>query len=710
MIFYLANTLKINNFAVQKFFFMPSNNNNKYCAEIFKVLAYIFAMVSMVLLDVRFGGHAVAQNKGEMYREAGKYMEQGGQNYGRGNFEYGITLFRKATETYKILNDTSRLIECYQVMGSGFQMTNNSNSSLYYYNKSLDLSIQYNDSASMSNCYMWLGSEAFNRSYTQLAEEYFLKASSIDSTLGEYGHLSQVLCRLGFVIVVYADSSKSEKDILTAKKYFTESLRLQTESKYTLISGIDARVGLATVFIDMADFYNEPRYADSCLHYYHLSLQSPGFGNYSHSLALRAYIDYLIYKKDFHAALDVMQKEQSFFGQSLIHSQSYHQILSKLYENVGDYRQALEHSRIVNSLQKQINSEGNTRAVAKAEAEKATAVEHANFEKAEAERKQLKTFVIALIGGLVLVSALVLLFFYVARVRRQANKDLSEKNTQLNSQKDEIAAQKDIILNQMHEVESINEKLFSSIDYARRIQRATVSSIAEIKALFSDSFLFFSPRDMVSGDFYRAMKCGRYSVMIIADCTGHGIPGAFLSMLGISALREYCSTEADAENPGAVLDDMRTFIKSTLSGGGQDGRFIDDGMDMTICCFDFEKNELRYATANQVAYIVRNGEIIKLKGDNMPIGHYVRERKHFMTLTTTVMKDDMLYMFTDGIQDQVGGPNQKRFMREKLLKIFTEIAQKPCDEQCETIENAILEWKGDNTQVDDMTMVGIRIP
>ena len=708
MIFYLANTLKINNFAVQKFFFMPSNNNNKYCAEIFKVLAYIFATVTIALLDAVFGGIAVAQNKGEMYREAGKYMEQGGQNYGRGNFEYGITLFRKATETYKILNDTSRLIECYQVMGSGFQMTNNSDSSLYYYNKSLDLSIQYNDSASMSNCYMWLGSEAFNRSYTQLAEEYFLKASSIDSTLGEYGHLSQVLCRLGFVFVDYADSSKSEKDILTAKKYFTESLRLQTESKYTLISGIDARVGLATVFIDMADFYNEPRYADSCLHYYQQSLKAKGFGNYSHSLALRAYVDYLIYIKDFHAALELMQKEKDFFGQSLIHSQSYHLMLSKLYENVGDYRQALEHSRIVNNLQKQINSEGNTRAVAKAEAEKAAAVEHGKVEKAEAESKQLRFFVISLIVVLVLAAALVLLFFYVARVRRQANKDLSEKNTQLNSQKDEIAAQKDIILNQMREVESINEKLFSSIDYARRIQRATVSSIADIKALFSDSFLFFSPRDMVSGDFYKAIKCGRYSVMAIADCTGHGIPGAFLSMLGISALKEYCSTEADAENPGAVLDNLRTSIKSTLSG--QDGRFIDDGMDMTICCFDFEKNELRYATANQVAYIVRNGKIIKLKGDNMPIGHYVRERKHFMTLTTNVMKDDMLYMFTDGIQDQVGGPNQKRFMREKLLQIFTEIAQKPCDEQCETIENAILEWKGDNTQVDDMTMVGIRIP
>ena len=686
---------------------MPPLKNNKYCAEIFKVVAYIFATVTIALLDAGFGGIAVAQNKGEMYREAGKLMEQAGQNYGGGNFEYGITLFRKAAEIYKSFNDTSRLAECYQVMGSGFQMTNNSDSSLYYYNKALDLSIQAKDSASMSNCYMWLGSEAFNRSYTKLAEEYFMRASNIDSALGDDGHLSQVLCRLGFVYLDYADSSKSLPDIQMAKKHFSESMRLQTASNYTIISGIDARVGLTNVYIDMADFYNEPRYADSCLYYYQQSLKASGFGNYSHSLALRAYVDYLIYIKDFHAALDLMQKERAFFGQSLIHSQSYHQILSKLYENVGDYRQALEHSRIVNTLQKQINSEGNTRAVAKAEAEKAAAVEHAKLEKSESEKKQLHVFIISLIVGLALVTAFVILFFSMARARRRANKELSEKNTQLNSQKDEIAAQKDIIVSQMREVASVNDKLFSSIDYARRIQRATISSLADIRALFGDSFLFFNPRDMVSGDFYMAVKCGRFSVMVIADCTGHGIPGAFLSMLGISALKEYCRKESDAENPGEVLDNMRSSIKSTLSN--QDGRFIDDGMDMTICCFDFANNELRYATANQVAYIVRGGKIIKLKGDNMPIGHYVREKKHFVTLTTSLAKGDMLYMFTDGIQDQVGGKFQKRFMREHLLQILTEIAPKPCDEQCEIIENSILDWKGDNAQVDDMTMVGIRV-
>jgi len=686
---------------------MSPQVEDKYFASIFNVVAKIFATVSIVLLAAHLGGNVVAQNVGEVYREAGRLCDQGGGCYGRGNFSEGISFFSKAADLYKSINDTSRLVGCYQTLGNGFQMINHSDSSLYYYDQALELSVKSNDTTSMANCYMLLGSEAFNRGFTKLAEEHLRKASQLDWAISDDGHLSQTLCRLGFVYIDYADSTKSLRDLQLSKQYFTESLRLQTATNYSSIAGIDANVGLANIYIVLADFCDKPQYADSSLLYYQASLKPSGFGNYSHSLASQAYVKYLIYKKEYHEALDFMNVEQSFFAQSKIHKVSYHTMLSNLYEKTGDYRLALEHSHIVNTLQRQINSEENTRATAKLEAAKAAAVEHEKFEKAEIQRKQLRTFALALIFGLGFVTVLVVFFFFMARTRKLSNRILSEKNTILNSQKDEIAAQKDIIVKQMREVESVNDKLFSSIDYARRIQRATVTSLDVIKSLFHDSFLFFCPRDMVSGDFYRAVKCGRYSVMIIADCTGHGIPGALLSMLGISALKEYCNSEVDAKDPGSVLDKMRAFIKSTLSNQGD--KFIDDGMDMTICSFDFANMKLRYATANQVAYILRGDETIKLKGDNMPIGHYVREKKHFRTFTVDIQRGDMVYMFTDGIQDQVGGPDQKRLTREQLLLTFSKIAQKPCEEQADIIENTIFEWKGDNAQVDDMTMVGIRV-
>ncbi len=234
-----------------------------------------------------------------------------------------------------------------------------------------------------------------------------------------------------------------------------------------------------------------------------------------------------------------------------------------------------------------------------------------------------------------------------------------------------------------------------------------VSSIVDVNEIFPNNFVLYRPRDIVGGDYYRALRCGRYSVMITADCTGHGIPGAMLSMLGISALKEYMVTEQDAENPGTVLDRMRIFVKSTLIGKG--GISLDDGMDMTICSFDFEKMEIRYAIANQVAYIIRGNEPIKLKGDTMPVGRYVREKEHFQTLSIPIEKDDVIYMFSDGLQDQLGGKDCRKFLLKNLVSSLVEIHNDPMNEQRVALEQAIIAWRGGNPQIDDMTMVGIRV-
>ena len=287
-----------------------------------------------------------------------------------------------------------------------------------------------------------------------------------------------------------------------------------------------------------------------------------------------------------------------------------------------------------------------------------------------------------------------------------------QQKSEIESQRDEIEAQKNIITEQWHEVEEVNQKLFSSINYAERIQRAAVSAIEDVKALFPDSFVYYKPRDIVSGDYYRCGRCGRFSVMITADCTGHGIPGAFLSMLGLSGLKEFMVSESDAEKPGTVLDRMRTFIKSTL-GAPKGKSAIDDGMDMTICCFDFENMELRYAIANQKIIYIRGGEAHRLKGDNMPVGRYVREREHFESFALKIEKGDMFYMFSDGIEDQLGGDNAdgmgRKFLVRNLEAFLLEVSGEPAETQCELLDKKILAWRGGTPQIDDMTMVGIRV-
>jgi serine phosphatase RsbU (regulator of sigma subunit) len=288
------------------------------------------------------------------------------------------------------------------------------------------------------------------------------------------------------------------------------------------------------------------------------------------------------------------------------------------------------------------------------------------------------------------------------------NQTLNQQKSEIEKQRDEIAIQKNIITEQWQEVEAVNKNLIHSINYAQRIQRAAISTIEDVRAIFPDSFVFYRPRDIVSGDFYRCGRCGKYAVMITADCTGHGIPGAFLSMLGLSGLKEYMVSEYDAQNPGIVLDKMKSFIKATLTPS-QKNRNIDDGMDMTICCFDMEQMIMHYAIAAQTAYIIRNGEAIKLKGDVMPVGRYVHEKEHFQSLTLPLQKGDMIYTFSDGIQDQLGGPERRKFLQKNLTSLLSFIADKDTDDQYALLEHAIAQWQGTLPQIDDMTLVGIRV-
>ena len=288
--------------------------------------------------------------------------------------------------------------------------------------------------------------------------------------------------------------------------------------------------------------------------------------------------------------------------------------------------------------------------------------------------------------SLLLVIALVIAIYKIIRIRRKSVSKLAEKNM---------------------EIREVNNKMLASVNYASRIQGAVISSIVDVNAIFPQNFVLYRPRDIVGGDYYRAIRCGRYSVMITADCTGHGIPGALLSMLGISALREYMVTEYDAENPGTVLDRMRTFIKTTLVAKG--GGSLDDGMDMTICSFDFDNMEIRYAIANQTALIVRGDEAIKLKGDSMPVGRYLREKEHFKTQTVKIEKGDMVYMFSDGLQDQLGGKDCRKYLLKNLSSTLIDIHNDPLNEQRVVLEQELIAWRGGNPQIDDMTMVGIRV-
>ena len=248
-----------------------------------------------------------------------------------------------------------------------------------------------------------------------------------------------------------------------------------------------------------------------------------------------------------------------------------------------------------------------------------------------------------------------------------------------------------------------------SISYARRIQRAVLPTRAYIDNILSDHFTLFKPKDIVSGDFYWVREIDGSIVVIVADSTGHGVPGALMSMLGITLINEQFRTFG-IRQPGEILGHLRRKVKDILV---QDGAVKEamDGMDMAIAIIDPGKKKLLFAGANRPLYLVRKKddyEFITLKGDKQPIGiHW--EETGFTNHVISIEKHDTLYLFTDGFVDQYGGERRKKFKNRNFKQLLLSVQAESMEQQGESIEAAFEKWRGSYEQIDDVCVIGLRL-
>lgn len=257
------------------------------------------------------------------------------------------------------------------------------------------------------------------------------------------------------------------------------------------------------------------------------------------------------------------------------------------------------------------------------------------------------------------------------------------------------------------QIEAQNKAITDSIKYARFIQESVLPRSEKMKEIFPDYFTLYMPKDIVSGDFYWVYKKGRKKYLVVADCTGHGVPGAFMSMMGISLLNEIV-TQKEEKTSADILNELREKVVSSLQ---QTGRFDEaaDGMDIALCIFDQNSNELQFAGAHNPLYIIRNGTLIETKGDRMPIGFSLRINKNFTHQTIGIYPGDLLYLFSDGYPDQFGGESGMKLRLKQFQNILLEIHHKPLHEQKEILFQRHIEWKGKYDQIDDICIVGIKI-
>jgi serine phosphatase RsbU (regulator of sigma subunit) len=286
---------------------------------------------------------------------------------------------------------------------------------------------------------------------------------------------------------------------------------------------------------------------------------------------------------------------------------------------------------------------------------------------------------------------------------------VKERTKTIEEQKEEIETQRDEILQSKNELQKKNEEITDSIEYASRIQTALLPLQEHFHKAFQDHFILFKPRDIVSGDFYWIYRKNQKIYVTAADCTGHGVPGAFMSMLGISFLNEIVSHDRNGVyNAADILNNLRNMVKQSLRQSS-DSEGSKDGMDMSLCIIDKKKNVVDFAGAFNPMILFRNGEMEVIKADRMPVGVYVKEKGSFTNQQVEVKAGDTFYIFSDGYIDQFGGPKGKKFKMKALKNLLNDIYDRNMEEQLRILDHNFKEWKGDNMQVDDVIVLGIKI-
>jgi serine phosphatase RsbU (regulator of sigma subunit) len=306
--------------------------------------------------------------------------------------------------------------------------------------------------------------------------------------------------------------------------------------------------------------------------------------------------------------------------------------------------------------------------------------------------------------ALVLVSFLGYYIYRGYKIKKEANIKLEEKNRTISLQKDEIEQQRDIAAAQRDQIAYQKKHIEDSIMYAKRIQTALIPSLE----LFSDKlehFVLYKPLAIVSGDFYWVSNIDKKQIIICADCTGHGVPGAFMSMLGVTMLNEIVNNK-HIIMPDQIIEILRQgVIKSFNQSIDEDS--VKDGMDIAVCMVDFENDTLWFSGANNPLYLIRNHELVHYRGDKMPVAIHYRMQP-FTLHKIDITKGDEFYIFSDGYVDQFGGPKQKKFMSNQFKETLVELDDVPMLKQAERLNEIFEEWRGDSPQIDDVTLIGVR--
>ncbi|MGB1318536.1 MAG: PP2C family protein-serine/threonine phosphatase, partial [Flavobacteriales bacterium] len=375
--------------------------------------------------------------------------------------------------------------------------------------------------------------------------------------------------------------------------------------------------------------------------------------------------------------------------------------LSQTYADLGDFKASYDYQQLAVKVKDSLDRLIGTRDLAEMQVkfeteQKQREIELLGKEKEVQDLRLTKQIAVRNMVIVFSVLALIMLLLIYGRYRtkKKANEALDKKNQEIEQQK--------------KTVEEKNHEITSSIEYAKRIQDAIMPSMDEIKSALPNSFVYYRPKEIVSGDFYWFAKQKDTCFIAAVDCTGHGVPGAFMSMIGNDHLNQIVNVEQRSK-PDEILNRLHHEIQVTLKQkhGVTDNH---DGMDIALCAINQKEQKLLFSSANRYLYHIRENEFSETKGDHFNLGGIMHEDvRHYNLHEIDLKKGDVFYVFSDGVSDQFGGEKSKKFGYKRLKELLMSLHQKPMEEQKAIFEKTLVDWMGDGDQIDDFLLIGIRI-
>ena len=579
---------------------------------------------------------------------------------------------------------------CANNIGNGYYNLANFKVSLTYYLKALNIQEALGKKRGILSSSGAIGNVYISLNKPDEAILYFERALKIAQELENKNAIASCLISIG---TIYSDKKDHQKSL----DYFFQSLKLFLE-----VNNTDA---VATNYNNIADSYlNLKEYEKSLFYITKAAELYEQTGNvYGQSLALNNIGDYYYATGNQSKAIEYFKKglEKGKTIEANEHILASYKGMTNAYKKIGDYKSALEVHELFQQLNDSIYSLESIKQISEMQEKFDTEKKEREIDllKKDKKIKEDALYEQSLINRAIVIVGVLLLLLTIVSIRgfmqkKKANQILDLKNSKIEIAYNTIGLQ--------------HKDIKDSINYAKRIQEAILPPGKFIKEHLPNSFVFYSPKDIVSGDFYWVEPIDNKILFAAVDCTGHGVPGALMSIVGFNLLSKAVN-EYHLSQPSLILDSLSNGIGKTLHQTDNDSE-IKDGMDIALCSIDFNKKSLEYAGAFNPIYIIRNKELIQIQADKRPIGYHINgQLEKYTNNEFNLQKGDTIYVFTDGYADQFGGEKGKKFKYKSLQNLLISIQDKDMEEQKNILVDTFINWKGKLEQVDDILIMGIRI-